>query len=136
MDTGLDPRRLFLVHWHAEEARRLAAPLRAAGWQVVVTCGDSSLDLPELRRSPPHIVVISLERLPAHGKLLAEIVHDTEWGRHIPIVFLGGTPEELERVAQRMPNARFICFDSLVSELQAAATKKSPAEDSSTRLLT
>ena len=74
---------LVFVHWDAGEAEELARALRTAGWQVKV----GNFELKDLKAKPPAAVVISLRRLPSHGREIADALWYTKWGRAIPIVF-------------------------------------------------
>ncbi len=59
---------VVLVHWDAEEARDLAAPLQTDGWQVKL----GKFELKDLKANPPAAVLISLRRLPSHGREVAD----------------------------------------------------------------
>jgi hypothetical protein len=100
---------LILVHWHAEEAEYLAASLRKAGWKVQVGMSE----LREVKASPPTAVVISLRRLPSHGREVADALWYTKWGRAIPIVFFDGQPDKVEATRVKFPAARFVDWAGL-----------------------
>ena len=104
---------LVLVHWDAGEARELAAPLKTAGWRV----RTGSFELKELKASPPAAVVISLRRLPSHGREVADALWYTKWGRAIPIVFFDGVPDKVDATRKKFPDARFTTWDELPSLL-------------------
>ena len=104
---------LVLVHWDADEAEELAAPLRAAGWRVKV----GNFELKELKANPPVAVMISLRRLPSHGREVADALWYTNWGRAIPIVFFDGAPNKVEATRTRFPGAQFTTWEQLPSLL-------------------
>lgn len=100
---------LILVHWHADEAEELAAPLRRDGWRVRV----GKFELQELKADPPVAVVISLRRLPSHGREVADALWYSKWGRAIPIVFFDGEPDKVEATRKKFPEAHFTTWAEL-----------------------
>lgn len=105
---------LVLVHWDASEAVELAKPLRAAGWRVQV----GSFELKDLKANPPVALLISLRRLPSHGREVADAVWFTKWGRTIPIVFIDGEPDKVEATRKKFPAARFTAWEALSDSLR------------------
>ena len=100
---------LVLVHWDAEEAEELAAPLRADSWQVKV----GNFELKDLKINPPVAVLISLRRLPSHGREVADALWYTKWGRAIPIVFFDGALDKVETTRKQFPAAQFAPWEEL-----------------------
>lgn len=111
--TKSSPGRVVLVHWEAAEAEELAAPLRAAGWQVET----GAFELKHLKADPPEAIVISLRRLPSHGREVADAIWSTKWGRAIPIIFFDGAPEKVEATRRKFPQAGFTTWEKLPSAL-------------------
>ena len=110
---------VILVHWHAEEAESLGTELRKADWKV-------RLGMPELREvkaDPPMAVVISLRRLPSHGRAVADALWYTKWGRSIPIVFVDGLADKVEATRAKFPDARFVDWADLPTVLQRVAAE-------------
>jgi hypothetical protein len=107
---------LRLIHWHDAEAEELAAPLRAAGWAVTLGLPTK---LSELKEKPPAAVVVSLRRLPSHGREAADAVWSTKWGRAIPIVFCDGAAEKVGPLRAKFPAATFTTFAELPGVLAA-----------------
>jgi hypothetical protein len=101
---------VFYVHWDEKEADGHAEALRAIGHRVAVhATRDSTPHLPE----PTDVVVISLERLPSHGRALAEWVSMSKRRRAIPIVFVGGPIDKIARARERFPAAEFCARDAM-----------------------
>jgi hypothetical protein len=118
--------RLVLVHWNADECEELAGPLRAEDWQVQAVSDSDDLKLKDLRSSPPLALLISLRRLPSHGREAADALWSTKWGREIPVVFLDGEPEKVQITCARFPSALFTDHEGLAAvleQLQQRSTK-------------
>jgi hypothetical protein len=111
---------LILVHWHAEEAEEFAAALREAGWKIQVGMGE----LREVKTNPPTAVVISLRRLPSHGRVVADALWYTKWGRAIPIVFFDGEADKVEATRTKFPDARFVSWTKLPTVLKELAAER------------
>lgn len=114
---------LVLVHWDRDEAEQLAAPLEAAGWQVEL--GNDRVT--RWKADPPTAVVISLRRLPSHGREVADALWQSKWGRTIPIVFFDGAVEKVEAIRRRFPAAYFASWPELpgvLRQLQRAEEAK------------
>jgi hypothetical protein len=114
---------VVLVHWNADEAKELAVPLEADGWQVQL----GNIQLKELKAYPPAAVLISLRRLPSHGREVADALWYTKWGRAIPIVFFDGAPDKVEATRKRFPAAQFATWEelpTLLPQLQRAEEAK------------
>lgn len=118
MSSG--PERLFLVHWNEAEAEKLAESLRQAGWPVEIEARDGTRAWETVRANPPLGLVVSLDRLPSHGRETALAVRKSTAGRTIPIVFVGGEPEKVAAVRARIPDALYLAHDELVPALQDA----------------
>ena len=97
--------RIFYVHWNECEVLGRIAPMTNAGHDVRVHW--STDDSPRLRGDLPDAVIISLDRLPSHGRAVAEWFREAKSRRHIPIVFEGGKPDKVAVARGRFPEALF-----------------------------
>jgi CheY-like chemotaxis protein len=116
-------RRVRLFHWNAQEARERAAQLKAAGYAVEHKLPIAPGDLRELREKPPDAIVIDLTRLPSHGRDVALVLREQKSTRHIPLVFVGGAPEKVERVRQSLPDAAFTDWNRFRRALKQAIAR-------------
>jgi len=107
-----------LFHWRAEEAKPLIAALRAGGYSVDYPGDKSNGNWRSLRQNPPVAAVIDLTRLPSHGRYVAAAIRATKTLRHIPIVFVDGDPEKVERVRKDLPDAVYTSRGRLASVLK------------------
>jgi CheY-like chemotaxis protein len=113
--------RLFLIHWNDVEAAAMAEDLRTAGWEVAVEAQDGARVLPRIRSAPPRAVLISLTRLPSHGREIARALRSSAPGRQLRMIFLGGKAAAVEATRLAFPDADFIAADHLQPLLQDLA---------------
>jgi hypothetical protein len=107
------PQRLVLVHWNETEANELAKELAAGGWTVAVEHGAGTMKLKDLKAEPPRAVIVSLRRLPSHGREWADALWYTKWGRQIPILFVDGAAEKVAKLREQFPAAGFTAWKEL-----------------------
>ena len=115
---------LVLVHWDAAEAEELATPLRAAGWQVKT----DRFELKDLKAAPPVAVLISLRRLPSHGREVADALWYTKWGRAIPIVFFDGAEANALTEDHGVKSPSASCLAALAGSILRARILSTAAE--------
>jgi CheY-like chemotaxis protein len=100
-----DPGGLFLIHWNYAEAEEQAERLRSSGWNVVVEAEDGQRAYTSIKSNPPAVIVIYLTRLPSHGRETAHALRTNKSTREIPIIFIGGQGEALEKTKAKVPVA-------------------------------
>jgi CheY-like chemotaxis protein len=110
--------RVRLIHWNAAEAREKADRLRAAGYTVEYDKSTPSL-LRE-REDPPSVIVIDLSRLPSQGRDVAMALRSYKSTRTIPLIFVDGEPEKVERVKIQIPDALYTSWDKITETLRHA----------------
>ena len=74
----------------------------------------------QLKAKPPDAVVIDLTRLPSHGRDVAMGLRVTKATRHVPIVFVEGAPDKVERVRQLLPDAVYTTWKGIGNSLKRA----------------
>lgn len=121
--------KLFLVHWNAAEAENLAASLREQRWQVEIESEDGARARKRILAEPPDAVVIYLARLPSHGRETARALRSTHTGRSLPILFVDGSKEKVEKVQVMVPDAIYTTSSGLFKVLAKIAGKKAPGAD-------
>ena len=112
--------KLLLVHWDESEARDLASALRVQGWTV--SLWNPALKPSAIKQNPPTAVVISLRRLPSHGREVADAMWYTKWGRTIPIAFFDGGADKVEAIRNKFPAAHCTSWEELPRVLREIAT--------------
>ena len=110
--------RVRLCHWRESEAAPLIDTLRQAGYAVDYPGDKANGNFRTLRENPPWAVVIDLTRLPSHGRYVAAEMRSAKSLRHIPIVFVDGDPEKVERIRKEMPDATYTSRARLAAALK------------------
>jgi hypothetical protein len=119
--------RVALIHWKEEEAPERLARLRKAGFAAEAPPTHGTELLRALRADPPDAVVISLERLPSHGREAGTALRMSKPTRRIPLVFVGGAPEKVERVKADLPDAVYCSWRGIRGAVNRAIAR-APAE--------
>jgi CheY-like chemotaxis protein len=114
--------RVRLIHWKAEEAAERIAKLEAAGYEVEYSQLDGE-NSRALKANPPAVFVIDLSRLPSHGMEVASSLRGYKATRAVPIVFVEGAPEKIERIKKLLPDATFTTWSKIRSALKIAIAK-------------
>ncbi|MCI0703496.1 MAG: hypothetical protein L0241_20645 [Planctomycetia bacterium] len=104
--------RIYFVHWNESEARERTEELIAAGHEV--RAHWSSEQEYKWGEYLPDVVVISLDRLPSHGRAVAEWVWEAKKRQHIPIVFVGGASDKVKTIREKFPNATFCSWPAMI----------------------
>jgi CheY-like chemotaxis protein len=112
--------RVRIIHWKPAESGPLVEACQSAGFQV-----DYDAEAPSgpaisrgIRVNPPDAVVIDLSRQPSHGREVAVWLRGMKLTRHIPIVFVNGEAEKVEKIRATLPDATF----STTAKVRAAVT--------------
>jgi hypothetical protein len=111
--------RVRLIHWHAEEAAELGAMLEKAGHSVEARPLETG-NFAKIRARPPDVYVISLDRLPSHGREVAFALRESKTTRTVPIVFAGGAQDKVERIRSSLPDASYTPWSHIRSAVRNA----------------
>jgi hypothetical protein len=114
--------RLFYLHWNETEAKERAVQLGSAGH--VVHAHWSTTQPPRLKDNLPEIAIISLTRLPSHGRAVAEWLWEAKSRRHIPIIFEGGASDKVAATRRRFRDAHFCSAGRIVPLIERLVGKK------------
>lgn len=95
--------RIFYLHWNEAELKELIAPLHKAGFEV--HSHWSTETHAKIGEPLPEAVVISLARLPSHGRAVAEWFWEAKKRQHIPLIFAGGQPDKVKATKAKFPKA-------------------------------
>ena len=111
--------RVRLIHWKPEEAGQRISKIEKAGFAAEF----SECDTPtwkEIRSDPPDAILVDLSRLPSHGREVAIMFRDSKKTRHIPIVFVDGAEDKIEKVKSSLPDAVYTSWSRIKSALNKA----------------
>lgn len=107
---------IFYLHWHAVEASEHVRALKAAGHRV--RCHSSVGETANFGPTPSDAFVISLDRLPSHGRAVAAGLWEAKHRRVIPVIFVGGQPDKIAAARKMFPAATYCRRDELLDVLK------------------
>jgi CheY-like chemotaxis protein len=120
--------RVILIHWNEYELEGRTAHLRKAGCEVEAWHRlEGAGALRALGEEPPDAVVIDLSRIPSHGREVGVAIRARKTTRHLPLVFVEGAPEKVQRVRDILPDAVYASWRGIKGALKRAVTR--PPED-------
>lgn len=114
---------LFYLHWNEDELKERLKALK--GLKLKIHSHFSTETTAKWGEALPDVFVISIDRLPSHGRQYAQWLWEAKKRQHIPIVFVDGKPDKVKETKKKFPKAIFCTSDELnevVSEL--ISTKK------------
>ncbi len=114
--------RVRLIHWKTEEAAERIAKLEAAGYEVEYSALDGE-GYKALKDKPPAAFVIDLSRMFSHGKEIGTGLRSAKATRGVPLVFVEGEPEKVERLKKVLPDATYTTWSKIRSALKTAIAK-------------
>jgi hypothetical protein len=110
--------RIFLFHWNQAEAEAYAKDLEKLGWDVDYEWEDGARGGAKVKADPPSAVIFYLTRLPSHSRATAEYFAQTKTTRSIPLIFVGGEGEALEKTQKKIPSGIYVSEDKLAATLK------------------
>lgn len=116
---------IIYIHWHDEEALPTAKLLEKNGHRVRVHHDSKArIDF----SSPPDALVVSLDRLPSHGREIADYFATTKKLMSVKLFYIGGKPEVIDAACDRVPMA-LPCssVDELIEHLDGLEPPAPPA---------
>jgi CheY-like chemotaxis protein len=93
-----------LITWKDDRASKLTGELDAAAFTVDADPFDAAT-LKTLAQNPPDAVVIDLGRLPSQGRDVGVAIRTRAGTRHLPLVFVDGSTDKVDRTRQQLPDA-------------------------------
>ncbi len=120
-------KRVILLHWKQEEIRERAAHLK--GLQVdlyVPVQGEGMKGLKAF--GIPDAFVISLERLPSHGRDIGWHLLQQKATRQVPLVYVGGEPEKVAKIRELLPQAIYTSWTEASAVVRRALAEPAAAE--------
>ncbi|MEK9659771.1 MAG: hypothetical protein VW450_07505 [Chloroflexota bacterium] len=111
--------RLLLVGWRAVAVEAEAARLRAAGHEVRTETTDGARAVRRATGDPPDAMVVYLTHRSSNGRETAAVLRGHRAGRAIPVIFVGGEPEDVEKALAKVPDAQSVAREDLETALAA-----------------
>src|SRR5271170_2999316 len=110
-----------LVSWNDDLARERARELIALGFNVDArSLRDCGGVVGHFREIAPDAVVLDLDRVPSHGRVVGVMLRDSKSTRHLPLLFAGGAPEKVERIRGELPDAVFTAWEGIGDAVREA----------------
>lgn len=78
---------------------------------------------PQLGKKLPDVFVISLARLPSHGREFAKWLRESKKRAPVPLVFVDGKPDKVAQTRQKFPDAIFCTSDNLIGALRTVLSR-------------
>ncbi|HKJ69369.1 MAG TPA: hypothetical protein VKA68_15535 [bacterium] len=120
-------KRVRFIHWNTEEARERAGRFDSSRYEVEYTLRSGPKLFRELKETQPDAIAIDLSRLPSQGRDVGLTLRKTTSTRHIPLLYIGGDTEKVERIRQLLPDAVYTNWEKINRDLKKAITH--PPED-------
>jgi hypothetical protein len=95
---------VFYLHWNEEECSDHVRALEAEGH---IVCCHWSTQSHAVIPEQVDAVVISLDRLPSHGRAVADGFWSAKKRQSTPILFVGGDAEKVASTREKFGKARF-----------------------------
>jgi DNA-binding response OmpR family regulator len=89
---------VFVIDWNSEGQSELEKFLTANGYSVETEFKDSGLASKKIRKSQPSLIIINYDKLPSHGRQMAKHLQEHHKTDYIPVLFVGGTPEDVDKL--------------------------------------
>jgi hypothetical protein len=108
---------LFYLHWDEQELKERLKPLKTLG--LTIHSHWSTQTTAKWGESLPDIFVISLDKLPSHGRQYAQWLWEAKKRQHIPLVFVDGKLDKVETTKIKFPNAIYCQSDELITTIKS-----------------
>lgn len=107
---------IFYLHWNQEELEKRLELLK--GLQVEITSHWNAESKAKWGEKLPDVFIISLARLPSHGKAYANWLWEAKKRQHIPLIFVDGSQEKVENFKETFPRAIFCNSATLLEKVK------------------
>src|SRR5205085_8182551 len=114
--------KIFYVHWNEAELKERIKQLQASGNEVLAHWNTETGA--KLKEPYPDAFVVSLDRLPSHGKAFAGWVVGSKKRQGIPLIFEGGQAEKVETIKRKFPQALYCKTGAVADVLQKLQSGK------------
>lgn len=112
-------KQIRLIHWNADTAQERVGILSEAGYQIDYDPITNEV-LQAIKAEPPDALVIDLSRAPSQGRDMGIYFRKYINTRHVPIIFVDGSPEKVAKVKQTLPDAVYTSWSDIIDVLPDA----------------
>ena len=110
---------VILLRWKDSEIHGLAARLKnCTVTNYVPVPGEGMNGLQKY--GLPDALVISLDRLPSHGRDIGYAFHKQKATRQVPLVYVGGDEDKIAKIRDLLPEASFTGWDRILATIHEA----------------
>ena len=113
-------KKIRLIHWKPEQANEKVKYLGDIGYDVRYEPLENQDFLRRLKENPPDAFVIDLSRLPSNGRDVALALRQYKPTRYVPLVFVDGKPDKVERIKAILPDATYSTWEQISESLKHA----------------
>ena len=110
-------KKVFYLHWNEKELEERLKPL--AKLPVEISSHWNKDELVKFTESLPDIFVVSLDRLPSHGRQYVQWLWEAKKRQHIPVIFVDGEPGKIEETKTKFPTAHYTTSERLVTVIKS-----------------
>jgi CheY-like chemotaxis protein len=114
--------RVILIHWDDGEGRERADRLRRAGFEIAFE-PTTPASMRRAAERPPDAFVVDLSRLPAQGREVGKRIRERQATRNVPLVFVDGEREKVDRARRELPDAVFTSWGRIAGALKRAIAR-------------
>lgn len=97
--------RLFLIHWHNEEAQNLISDLTSEGWEVSFESVDGENTYKKIKEMRPDIILADLSHKPSHTREVCRSLQNLKATKDTLIIFVDGPREYIDALQQEIPHS-------------------------------
>lgn len=112
-------KRIRLIHWNPDSAQEGVGILSETGYLIDYDPISNEV-LQAIKTEPPDVLVIDLSRAPSQGRDMGIYFRVYKKTRHVPIIFVDGSPEKVARVKQTLPDAVYTSWSDIIDVLPDA----------------
>lgn len=112
--------KIRLIHWNQKEAEKRASILQQKGYRVTWDVPRIQQFFREIKAHPPAAFLIDLARMPSQGRDVALTLRKTRATRFIPLLFINGKEEKIEKIRKLLPDAFYSDWSTILTDLKSA----------------
>ncbi|HYZ87048.1 MAG TPA: hypothetical protein VE621_21715 [Bryobacteraceae bacterium] len=115
-----------LVHWNESEAEARVREASSKGVGLELLRLQPGRTVQTIRSVNPEALLIDLTRMPSNGRAVASVLRSQRSTCHIPILFVGGEPQKVEKALADAPGSQWCEWENIakaIPKLLATAPK-------------